>query len=89
MKRLALVALLLVSSSLVAAPAPVPKPQRKPERPAARQSSVTDGLDDLLIMKLGQVQGRQAARVQMWARLVQAAQAQAQPAQPPNADPPG
>jgi len=37
-KRLALFALLLASSSLVAAPAPLTKSQRKAERPAAAQT---------------------------------------------------
>jgi hypothetical protein len=40
LKRLALVALLLASSPVVSAPAPLPKPQRKAERPAAQQSGV-------------------------------------------------
>jgi hypothetical protein len=85
MKRLALIALLLASSSLVAAPAPVQKPQRKPERPAARQSGavVPSGIDDLV---LGRLNARQAVKV----RLLLAVQVQqVLPAQPPNADPPG
>ena len=48
MKRLALVALLLASSSLVAAPAPLPKPQRKAERPA-RQAGARATLADLIL----------------------------------------
>jgi hypothetical protein len=82
-KRLALLALLLAWSPLVAAPAPVPKPQRKPERPAARQAPavvLTDGTHDVVVVKLGQLKARQAGRV--WARLVEVAQ-------PPSADPPG
>ena len=38
MKRLALLALLLASSSVVAAPAPIQKAKRKAERPAAVQA---------------------------------------------------
>jgi hypothetical protein len=36
-KRLALLALLLTSSSVVAAPAPLPKPQRKAEPPPPKK----------------------------------------------------
>jgi hypothetical protein len=84
-KRLALVALLLASSSLVAAPAPVPKPQRKPERPAVVQAPAlpdAEGVVEVAVVNLGVVAQPINAVVVIGAA-VQA------PAQPPNADPPG
>jgi hypothetical protein len=80
-KCLALLALLLASSSLVAAPAPMPKPQRKPERPVVRPSFVYvpdtfDGAD------------LPAWRVNAQPLAVFKLPVQQQPAQPRNADPP-
>ena len=82
MKNLALLALLLVSSSLVAAPAPVPKPQRKAERPAARQSvAYVPDFDS---------HGAGFARWRVMAQPAAVFKVPAQePAQPLNADPPG
>jgi hypothetical protein len=86
-KRLALPALLLASSSLVAAPAPFEKPRGKAERPApARKAAVSDldGLDEAVIANAGfagQFLGAVAG-----AALARPAQA---PAQSPSADPPG
>ena len=85
MKRLSLLALLLASSSLVAAPAPFAKPQRKPERPATRQhpTFVVERIEEVLVPNF---------------QLVGLAIGAAQPAPPPpfqapaqprNADPPG
>jgi uncharacterized protein (DUF2252 family) len=79
-KRLALLALLLASSSVVAAPAPLPKPQRKPERPAARQARVVviESLDVVVVVNLNvQPLGAPLLLPPL------------EPAQPPNADPPG
>jgi hypothetical protein len=79
-KRLALLVLLLVSSCVVAAPAPLPKPSRKPEPPPKKQ-----------IVSEVQYDRQQAAivqRVQVMQVLVLRAQAAArQTVQPPNADP--
>jgi len=85
MKRLALLALLLASSPLVAAPAPVPKPQRKPQRPAAGQKAAA-------VVLMGEEVAVAKVAV-LWAKLpqrerVRLLQQQPQPAQPPNADPP-
>jgi hypothetical protein len=79
-KRLALLALLLASSCVVAAPAPSPKPQRKAERAAVQQTSVVilDGIDEVVIVNVN-VQP-------LGAPLLLPPMA---PAQPPNADPPG
>jgi hypothetical protein len=81
-KRLALVALLLASPSLVAAPAPMPKPQRKAERPAAGQSAalVIESSDDVVVVNFG-------GNVPLGA--IRPAPPPPAPAQPPNADPPG
>jgi hypothetical protein len=85
-KRLALLALLLASSSLVAAPAPPPKPQRKAERPVAVQTSAAVVLNTGDEIDVANV-------ALLWAklpeRLRRQLQQQLQPAQPPNADPPG
>jgi hypothetical protein len=81
-KRLALLALMLASSSVVAAPAPVPKPQRGPERPAARQgvAHVPD-FDP---------RGAGFARWRVVAQPAAVFKVPAQePAQPPDAAPPG
>jgi hypothetical protein len=90
MKRLALLALLLASSSLVAAPAPVPKPQRKPERsppPSSCGFAVTAGPGEVEVFKLAR---RQVVLVGFIAPPPVNAPAPVQaPAQPPNADPPG
>jgi hypothetical protein len=87
MKRLALLALLLASSSLVAAPAPVPKPQRKAERPPARQDEAVLIWEAAVMNNVNAQQFRGRARAVVF-RLVAPPQVQA-PAQPPNADPPG
>jgi hypothetical protein len=76
-KRLALLALLLASSPLVAAPAPLPKPQRKAERPAPVVRKVVYVYEAAAV-----VPRRQPVR---WVVIVHPAP----PAQPPNADPPG
>jgi hypothetical protein len=86
-KRLALLALLLASSSLVAAPAPIQKPQRKAERPVAQQDKAV--ITDVAVWNLAngqQLRGRGRAVVFF---AVRAAQPQQVPAQPKNADPPG
>jgi hypothetical protein len=81
-KRLVLLALLVASSSLVAAPAPMPKPQRKAERPSVVQRVyVIDFADSGAVENLVVI--RQAL-----GGLQQVPPPQ-QPAQPPNADPPG
>jgi hypothetical protein len=83
-KRLALLALLLASSALVAAPAPLPKPQRKAERPAPARKPARldlDGFDVVVVVNLGVV--AQPINAVVIGAAVQA------PAQPPNADPPG
>ena len=87
MKRLALLALLLASSSLVAAPAPVPKPQRKEERPPAQQNEAV--VTHKVVMNQ---RGARQLCVRVRAGVFVAAQVpqpQQAPAQPPNADPPG
>jgi hypothetical protein len=82
-KRLALLTLLLASSSLVAAPAPLPKPQRKAERLAPAQQQGAPVPDEGIAERI---------------RFVMLAMAAAQPVLPPpgqapalpkNADPPG
>jgi hypothetical protein len=85
-KRFTLLTLLLASSSLVAAPAPFQKSQRKAERPAAVQKAAAVVLmgEEVAVAKV----------VGVWAKLPQRErlrqlQQQPQPAQPPNADPPG
>jgi hypothetical protein len=79
-KRLALFALLLASSSLVAAPAPVPKPQRKPDRPAAQQPILyVDVIEEVVVPNFNVV-GVAIGAIQP---------ARQAPTQPPNADPPG
>jgi hypothetical protein len=81
-KRLALLALLLASSSLVAAPAPLQKTHRKAERLAARQDAAGDRAEvEVVVVNLGFVG-------QIGANVVIGAAPQA-PAQPRNADPPG
>ena len=84
MKRLALLALLLASSSVVAAPAPLQKPQRKPERPAAAQTPARPDAEgvEVAVVNLGFVAQPINAVVVIGAAIQP-------PAQPPNADPPG
>ena len=79
MNRLSLLALLLASSSLVAAPAPFAKPQRKPELP--KKTVMLDGLPFLSIGV--DVDGIVLLPAQP------APPPPQKPAQPRNADPPG
>jgi len=82
MRRLALLTLLLASSALVAAPAPLPKPQRKTERAAAGQTGARALLADLDF----------DGAVAVWGGVIfpnPAPPPPQKPAQPPNADPPG
>jgi hypothetical protein len=80
-KCLALLVLLLVASSVAAAPAPSPKPKRKAERPAAVQTSaaVLNTSEEIDVANVAL----------LWAKLPERLRRQLQPAQPPNADPPG
>jgi hypothetical protein len=79
-KRLTLLALLLASSSLVGAPSPMPKAQRKVERPAVRPSVVhVPDVDPHMIVNW-RVIPQPAAVFKVPAQ---------EAAQPPNADPPG
>jgi hypothetical protein len=87
-KRLTLLALLLASSSLVAAPAPVPKPQRRAERPPARQDEAVLIWEAAVMNNVNAQQFRGRARVVVFRLVAQPPPVQA-PAQPPNADPPG
>jgi hypothetical protein len=80
-KRLALLALLLSSSCVVAAPAPMAKPQRKAERPARQESDLALYLSSDVILV-----GGFNVNVPPLGAIQPAPQA---PAQPPNADPPG
>lgn len=81
MKRLALLALLLAAPSIVAAPAPVPKPQRKAERPAVMIRKV--------IYFVEEVRGVPLPPVMVWNVVPNPLPPVQAPAQPPNADPPG
>jgi hypothetical protein len=83
-KRLSMLALLLASSSLVAASAPLPKPQRRAER-LARQSGppLVEFIEDVAVPNLNVV-GVAIGAIQAAPRAVRQA-----PAQPPDADPPG
>src|SRR4051812_12524928 len=85
MRWLALLALLLASSSLVAAPAPVPKPQRKPARPASTSQAARQLLDsiDEPVLRVWRVNAQQQAL--QWAPLL----LPPTPTQPPTAAPPG
>ena len=85
MKRLALLTLLLASSSVVAAPAPVPKPQRKAERPAAVQTPTVLILDEIDMGFRVLVANVQLNAQPLGAPLL----LPPLPTQPPNADPPG
>jgi hypothetical protein len=78
-KRLALLAMLLASSPLVAAPAPLPKPQRKAGRPAVQHSVTYFNDFDRWVVNAQQLGAAQ------WAPLFPPAM----PAQRKNADPPG
>src|SRR5262249_58318785 len=80
-KRLALLALLLAAPSIVAAPAPVPKPQRKAERPAVMIRKV--------IYFVEEVRGVPLPPVMVWNVVPNPLPPVQAPAQPPNADPPG
>jgi hypothetical protein len=79
-KRLALLAMLLASSSLLAAPAPLKKPQRKPERPVVRPSVVHVPDIDPHVIVNWRVIPQPAAVFKVPAQ---------EAAQPPSADPPG
>jgi hypothetical protein len=83
-KQLALLSLLLASSSLLAAPAPIQKAKKKAERPAAVQAPARPDAEgvEIAVVNLGFVAQPINAVVVIGAA-VQA------PAQPPNADPPG
>ena len=82
MKRIALLALLLASSSVVAAPAPIQKAKRKAERPAVQAPARPDAEGvEVVVVNLGVV--AQPINAVVIGAAVQA------PAQPPNADPPG
>jgi hypothetical protein len=83
-KRLALLALRPGPSSIVAAPAPLAKPQGKVERPGAAQQSavvVVESSDEVVGVNFA-FMGQQGGGPPPVPVAVQ-------PAQPPNADPPG